>query len=71
MGGRNCWQELCGSKGKVVVSMNIFVVKAWKIVAIYGSKFIQCCQTGSSKTRFGYQNYMGEVSRLLIASPGQ
>ena len=23
----------------------------------------------SSKTDFGYQNYMGEVSRLLIASP--
>ena len=40
------------SKGKVEVSMNIFVIKVWKIVAIFGSKFIQCCQTGSSKTEF-------------------
>ena len=23
-----------------------------------------------AKTDFGYQNYMGEVSRLLVASPG-
>ena len=32
--GENCWQESCGSKGKVVVSMNIFVTELWKIVAI-------------------------------------
>ena len=49
--------------------MNIFVVESWRIVAICGSRFIQCCQTDSGKTDFGYQNYMGEVSRLLITSP--
>ena len=39
------------------------------IVAICGSKFIQCVKLIVAKTGFGYQNYMGEVSRLLIASP--
>ena len=67
--GQNCWQESFGSKGKVVVSMNIFVVELWKIVVICGSKFVQCCQTGSSKTNLGTKIIWVKFPGSLLPHP--
>ena len=46
-----------------------FAVDVWMMVAICGLKFIRFCWNESNKTVLDNQNYMGEVSRLLIASP--
>ena len=46
------------------------VADVWMMVAICGLKFIRFCQNESNLFSLDNQNYMSEVSRLLIASPG-
>ena len=43
-----------------------FVVDAWMMVAICGLKCIRFCQNESNQTVLDNQNYMAEVSRLLV-----
>ena len=57
----------CVAVGESSGEYEQIVIDSWLIVAICGSKFSSVVRM-TATNRFWVPNYMGEVSRLLIAS---